>query len=191
MTCYSKSKKPLVLASMWAPSRLVGKMDDNTELEQEKVRAQRACKVGAICMYAVAAISLLMDMLYLYTLTQTATLGFLTTGQRIATAIDGVTSTIWMILLAEFLRNFRKGSPFGKPQSLRLLVAGLALAVQTMANILSPSAQFQENVQELGMTVTSQSDIDLKVIAMIVFLIALSLVIRYGDALKQDSDSIL
>lgn len=170
---------------------MAGKMSNDTELEQEKVRAQRACKFGAICMYCIAAISLLMDALYLYTLTQTATLGFLTMGQRIATAIDGATSTIWMILLAEFLRNFRKGSPFGKSQSLRLLVAGLALAVQTATNILFPSGAFQENVRELGVTVTSQSDIDLKVIAMIVFLIALSLVIRYGDALKQDSDSIL
>ena len=45
--------------------------------------------------------------------------------------------------------------------------------------------------QVCGAAVTSQADIDLKVIAMIVFLISLSAVIRYGNALKQDSDSIL
>lgn len=31
---------------------------------------------------------------------------------------------------------------------------------------------------------------DLKVIVMIVFLICLAMVVRYGDALKEDSDSI-
>lgn len=166
-------------------------MIENTELNQELVRAQMACRIAAICMYAIAAVSLFIDILYFYTLTQTDSLGFLTNGQSFATVFHSVTCTALIVLLAEFLRNFCKGSPFGKAQSLRLFVAGLCLAAQTMVSAMFPSAQFEADVAKTGMTVASQADIDLKVVAMIVFLIALSLVMRYGHALKEDSDSIL
>lgn len=32
-------------------------------------------------------------------------------------------------------------------------------------------------------------DLDLKIIAVVIFLVCLAMVVRYGDALKEDSDS--
>ena len=63
--------------------------------------------------------------------------------------------------------------------------------MRTILDALNPIGPYETSVAGLGATITSQADVDLKVIAMVVFLISLSVVIRYGDALKQDSDSIL
>lgn len=185
----SPNNKALVLISDLCG--LAYEMDEQDKLQKELVRAQRACSVACICMYVLVALFSLIALGYFFVITQTDSLDFLTRGQTFALLVDVTSGLLWVILMAEFLRHFAKGNPFGRTQSLRLLLAGLALAVRTFFDALFPGAQFDTSVPELGTAVTSQADIDLKVVAMIVFLIALSLIVRYGDALKQDSDSIL
>lgn len=142
-------------------------------------------------MYVIVAFFLLIALAFIYTMARTDSLDFLTDAQKLGLLIDVGAGVTWVILMAEFLRHFAKGNPFGKAQSLRLFLAGIALAIRTLFDGMIPGALFDANVPELNTTVSSQADIDLKVVAMIVFLIALSLIVRYGDALKQDSDSIL
>ena len=179
------------LASTLAHFESAFNMREHDDLRNELRRAQRACRIACVCMYIIVAFFLLIAFIFIYTMTQTDSLDFLTNGQRLGLLIDIGAGTIWVILMAEFLRHFAKGNPFGKAQSLRLFLAGTALAIRTLFDGMIPGTLFDASVPELGTTVSSQADIDLKVVAMIVFLIALSLIVRYGDALKQDSDSIL
>ena len=166
-------------------------MHGHDNLKDELRRAQLVCRIACICMYAIVAFFLLIAFVFIYAMTQTDSLDFLTSVQRLGLLIDIGAGTVWVILMAEFLRHFAKGNPFGKAQSLRLFLAGTALTIRTLFDGMIPGVLFDASVPELGTTVSSQADIDLKVVAMIVFLIALSLIVRYGDALKQDSDSIL
>ena len=166
-------------------------MPGHNDLKDELRRAQRACRIACICMYIIVFFFLLIALVFIYTMTQTDSLDFLTSVQKFGLLIDIGAGTVWVILMAEFLRHFAKGNPFGKAQSLRLFLAGVALTIRTLFDGIIPGVLFDASVPELGTAVSSQADIDLKVIAMIVFLIALSLIVRYGDALKQDSDSIL
>lgn len=166
-------------------------MRGHDDLNDELRRAQQACRVACTCMYIIVAFFLLIAFVFIYTMTRTDSLAFLTSMQRFGLLIDIGAGTVWVILMAEFLRHFAKGNPFGKAQSLRLFLAGITLTIRTLFDGIIPGALFDVDIPELGTAVSSQADIDLKVVAMIVFLIALSLIVRYGDALKQDSDSIL
>lgn len=159
----------------------------NTEL----VKAQRTCFIACLCMYLVVGLNVLIGVVYLYASVQTNSLDFLTASQSLRSFADILLGILFSSMLAEFLRHFSKGNPFGSGQSARLFVSGAALALRTILDALNPIGPYETSVAGLGATVTSQADVDLKVIAMVVFLISLSVVIRYGDALKQDSDSIL
>ena len=93
-----------------------------------------------------------------------------------------------VLFMAEFLRRFRKaGSPFSSRQSLRLSGAAALLVVRTLIDQLVPT--FDPIATSAGAVIVPQSGLDLKVIVMIVFLICLAMVVRYGDALKEDSDA--
>ena len=159
--------------------------------DTELAKAQRTCFFACLCMYLVVGLNVLIGIVYLYALTQTQSLTFLTDAQSMRSFADILLGIVFSAMLAEFLRHFSKGNPFGSGQSARLFVSGAALALRSVFDVLNPLGPYEANVAGLGAAVTSQADIDLKVIAMIVFLFSLSAVIRYGNALKQDSDSIL
>lgn len=166
-------------------------MENTDNPNRELVRAQRTCFIACLCMYLVVALNVLIGVVYLYALTQTRSLDFLSDSQSLRSMADILFGIVFSAMLAEFLRHFSRDNPFEKSQSARLFVSGVALALRTILGALNPVSPYETNVAGLGATVTSQADVDLKVVAMIVFLISLSVIVRYGDALKQDSDSIL
>lgn len=89
--------------------------------------------------------------------------------------------------LAEFLRHFGLDqSPFGKEQSARLLVAAVLLAIKTVVDMALPTLSQDPSPSA---DLVFRADIDLKVVAVVVFLVCLAMVVRYGDALKEDSDA--
>lgn len=71
-------------------------------------------------------------------------------------------------------------------------MAGLLFALRTALDAFTASPAYKASVSD-GSThvfVVAGPGPDLKVVVMVVFLICLAMVIRYGNALKEDSDSI-
>lgn len=99
--------------------------------------------------------------------------------------------SISILLLAEFLRNFARGvTPFGTAQYCRLLIAAALLVAKTVLDSIVPPFG-PVSVDGIPSTITfdSGAGLDLKVVVMVVFLVCLAMVVRYGDALKEDSDA--
>ena len=159
-------------------------------LEREFKRARQASVVGAVVMYAIAALSLAILLLYLR-----AYLKMGTGDQRYASwwALGITVIALFLVanlLLGWFFWHFGRGlAPFGQRQSLRLLLAALIFAVKLVLETLVPASGPIETVVE-GVAVVSRPGFDLETLTIGAFLLCLALVIRYGDALKRDSDSI-
>lgn len=159
------------------------------ELSKPYKHAQIASKVGAYLLYFLSLVCLSVPLVYLYAFTQTSSMDQFDSSWQLLTVIGLFATVVFIFLLAEFLRHFgRDTSPFGRKQSARLLAAGLLLVLRTVVDALTSTSAFTVQIAD-GLSLTSTSGVDLKVIAIIVFLICLAMVVRYGNALKVDSDS--
>ncbi len=159
------------------------------KLKDSYVLARRVSCLGAICMYILAAFMLLILFVYLYAFTQTEVLFWIEPSSQVLISVSNLINTLSVFLLGEFFRGFAKGrSPFGPQQSRRLLVAGLLFALQEVLDLVIITPSFSVQVVD-SVTLTTQPGPSLNTVVMIVFLICLALVVRYGNALKQDSDS--
>ena len=160
------------------------------ELLREFRRVARATKIGSACMYAIAVLLTVMMLVSCLVRPQTTPLAFLEVAKGLLRQCSAIVATV---LLAEFLRSFgRARSPFGRTQSLRLVSAGALILLSTALDLFrGPQSYRLELVEEgLALSATSQQGINPVLISLVVFLFCLALVVRYGDALKEDSDSI-
>ncbi|MGQ5425960.1 hypothetical protein ACULPM_02820 [Thermophilibacter sp. ZX-H3] len=158
----------------------------------EKIKKEYgyACKIsaiGATFLYALFAYCLLALIVLIVALSS-----FISESVRYVfptlALISHVSTTGAVFLLAEFLRRFRKAdSPFETKQSFRLSGAALFLAIRTLIDCFVPT--FNPISTSSGAVIVPQSGPDLKVVVMVVFLVCLAMVVRYGDALKEDSDA--
>ncbi len=98
------------------------------------------------------------------------------------------------VLFAEFFRNLTKeASPFGGRQSLRLIiaaVAGLSCRVLESVVTIGPFSSISANMP-IPLVKTADSPMFFSDLAVFSFLICFALVIKYSNALKEDSDSFL
>lgn len=107
--------------------------------------------------------------------------------------IKQVTSLVATISLAEFLRSFGKdGRPFGRGQSVRLTVAGSLIVLSTLLDLFTPALTWSIQLVDgpVPVNISTQPGIDPMMVSLAVFFACLALVVRYGNALKEDSDSI-
>lgn len=149
-------------------------------------RAQSASRIGAACMYFMAAA--------LGTITVMSCYAFVRQGDVPVTPLARLMlSTVTTVCLAEFLRNFRQGaSPFGRGQAARVALAGLLLLSNTLLDLFGPAASYQLDVVggTLPIVATSQPGTNPMMLSLAGFFLCLALVVRYGDALKEDLDGI-
>lgn len=150
-------------------------------------KAKRASLVGAVVLYLLGASCVATLLIYLI-----ATCQMEGTSTHLVYGLIPVCSlasiSVSVILLAEFFRHFSSDpSPFSRHQSVRLICAAVTLALKTFLDGLLPS--FEATMLSAGITLVPQSGLDLKVVVMVVFLVCLAMVVRYGDALKEDSDA--
>lgn len=97
-------------------------------------------------------------------------------------ALSVLVSVGSVVLIAEFLRHFhRDDSPFSRAQSIRLMGSAGLLAARALLDLVAAAAPSLP---------AAEGAVDLKVVVLAVFLACLSVVVRYGNALKEDSDSI-
>lgn len=147
--------------------------------------AQRASKVGAGALYAVAALSLIISLAFCASCPPTGEGGGAWTLSVVAAGLF----TAAVALLAEFLRHFgRDSSPFGKSQFARLIAAALLMGLRTVFDAFMPVTEAPSSTDAIPLV--THIDLDLKIVTVIIFLVCLATVVRYGDALKEDSDSI-
>ena len=155
--------------------------------------AKRASLVGATCMYIFSCASLFITITFIVTFLSDGCTDENSLPYRIFVIASLLFTTFSTTLLGSFFRHFCKDpSPFGRHQSLRLLMAGLLFALRTALDAFTASPAYKTSVSDSSthVFVVAGPGPDLKVVVMVVFLICLAMVIRYGNALKEDSDSI-
>lgn len=162
------------------------------EINHSYKKAKIASLVGSGVMYVLFALGVGISLVSIVALSQTDSLKLLPNGQRLLLLLSVLLPVPAILLLAEFLRHFgRGGHPFGASQSLRLLSAGALLLFYTAID--SMRAKFGTINLTGGPTPIGINDgpsISIVNVTFVVFLLCFALIVRYGNALKEDSDSI-
>lgn len=154
--------------------------------------AKSAARIGATALFVILGLEVIV--LGAFSLVVPATVG-VDEGQMAGWAISviGSLSTCAVtLLLALFLSKFSGGnSPFGRVQFRRLILAGVILVIRatldSFTELFAPTTY--EFTSSSAITFMPTAALDLKVVVMVVFLVCLAMVVRYGDALKEDSDA--
>lgn len=151
------------------------------EVRDRYLAAQRSARMATIAMSIVGALQLFIFTVYLLALPEPVKepIEWL----RPLAVLSTLGSTV---LLASFFWCFgRDRSPFGRRQSFRLAGAGALFLMRMTLDALIPSA-----VANGTPGLTEHPEVNLQIVTIIVFLGCLAMVMRYGEALKEDSDSI-
>lgn len=160
------------------------------ELKREYDRTRRVSVVGALVMYLVAATSAVILLLYLYAIVGAGTPGELGSTWPVAALVSLAAFFLSNLLLGRFLWCFGNGEePFGERQARRLYGAATLLALRLAGAVAIPSFGSVEVVPG-SLSLTSQPRLDLQAVTLIALLLCLAMALRYGNALKEDSDSI-
>lgn len=160
------------------------------EIQGRYRRARSLCRVGYVSLYVMAGVLVAMMAVSLLALTRSARPS--QTCLLVGIVRQGM-SIVATALLAEFLRDFGAGrAPFEQRQSVRLALAGLLIVLKTSLDIFGPTLAGGIALSDGPVTVcvSSQPGVDPMMVGLAVFFACLALVVRYGNALKEDSDSI-
>ncbi|MGN0054875.1 MAG: hypothetical protein ACI360_00285 [Atopobiaceae bacterium] len=160
--------------------------------------ARKACRVSEICMLVLTtlcALACAFVVVVAWSDLADGAMHFAYWAVSIATFALNIGVTM---LLATFFGNFAKSSsPFGRAQSRRLLMAAVFEAVVIVLGLLHPQGP-DASITLGGLPFAlnyypseASSSVDIGHVVEVVFLFCLSAVFRYGNALKEDSDSIL
>lgn len=157
------------------------------QVDREHAIAKRVSFLSAVLMLGVALVGGLVTGVFICA--EIANPGAVDLGQSLLITVGQLVAEAFILLLASFLWHANKeASPFGKAQGTRLLAAGMLLVVRTLIDNFT--ASLPEGIGLGPVTLTTEPSIDLKSIAIMIFMIALAFILRYGEALKEDSDSI-
>lgn len=162
-------------------------------VEKEYRLARRTSTAGAACMFLLSALSVIPLVHLVFTFLTSSTFQHIGAQTILATMIGLLSTTTSVFLFGRFFWHFgHRPSPFGRRQSYRLLFASILLGFRTYIDVACPIPPMESTGIDGSNFILASTTAgpDLKVIVMIVFLICLAMVVRYGDALKEDSDSI-
>lgn len=155
--------------------------------------ARIASFLGSVLMYVLLLLVIINFAVYFYAVMWTEALCAISQESRLLLLATVFVPLPLEWLLAEFLRNFGCGhNPFGTVQSLRLVAAGMLAMLYATLNSIAPQ---MSGITVIGGSVPigidSGPSLGLLDITITVFFICLAMVIRYGYALKEDSDSFI
>ena len=156
----------------------------------EYKKAQSISKFGSRIMYVLAMMCMLITVISYGAIFGSGATGI--SDWQIISLFGSLATIVSISQVASFLSHFSKGiNPFSKTQSNRLILAGVAILLRLAFDSISQVPSFIIEVEGAHsfVQVTSQPGPDLKVVVMVVFLVCLAMVVRYGDALKEDSDA--
>ena len=163
------------------------------ELEKAHKRARTSSLVAALLMFAIAALCAALLALYLYAQSRVGSCEYLQHGW-----IENKLAALTLPVLASvlfgsfFLHIHRSEKPFGSSQSLKLGIAGALLGIKVALDCIRPGIPPIPVPHINGILYIEQrGTADPTVLVLITFTIALAIVLRYVNALQEDSDSIL
>ena len=162
-------------------------------LATERKHATIAAMIGAIAMalFAIASIAVLLFYIYAFEVVRFSTphLNLAWWQSRITSLVLNALSPV---VLAWFFTHFaRSTNPWGKGQSIRLLVAGLMLTLELILDCIRPEGDMAIVISRPHLFLEPPFLRFLPMVAPIVFIFCLAMVVRYANALQEDSDSIL
>lgn len=166
----------------------------HNNLLSEHQLARRGTSVGAVILYVIAAVALLAEALHCLVIVSAELPG--TWGDplfEVLLVLSQLAAIGAMGLLGGFLRHFcAHHAPFGGAQPVRLLIASTLIAGRTALNLVLTCAFHPvERAPVPLLSLALGAQVVLKVLALAVFIGCLAMVVRYGNALKEDSDSIV
>ena len=166
----------------------------NKDLLDAHRTANRGATVGGTILYVVTALTIACELLRGLMLLGSRPPG--TWGDPVFNALLATSQVIAIVataLLGRFLRHFATdAAPFCTAQSSRLAVVTALIAGRVLLNAALRCAYGTAGpvaVPALSGLLGAQAALGL--VALGTFLACLSMVVRYGDALKKDSDSIV
>ena len=166
----------------------------NKDLLDARRAASRGATVGGTVLYVVTALAIACELLRGLMLLGSKLPG--TWGDPVFNALlatSQIAAAVTMALLGKFLRHFATdASPFCPSQSVRLVVVAALIAGRALLNAAlrcTYGTAGPAPVPALSGLLGTQETLGL--VAFGTFLACLSMVVRYGDALKKDSDSIV
>lgn len=166
----------------------------NKDLLDAHQTASRGAAVGSVILYAIVTLAVICELLHGLMLLGSKLPG--TWGDPVFNALlatSQIAAAVTMALLGKFLRHFATdASPFCPSQSVRLVVVAALIAGRALLNTAlrcTYGTAGPAPVPALSGLLGTQETLGL--VAFGTFLACLSMVVRYGDALKKDSDSIV
>ncbi len=153
-------------------------------LDRDYQRARRVARAGSAAFYGLVALCLVGALGYfLHALPQD-----LSGGRSLVALICAAVVVAPAVPAAEFLRRFGREdrAPFGSGQSARLVAAALLMLPRALLEAAVPLEKAVST--ELAFSLTRRG-LYLRIISVTIFLVCLAMIVRYGDALKEDSDS--
>ena len=163
----------------------------NDHLVGERRLARRCSLPGALILYSIAALALLAEAVHCAMLPAAELPGLW--GDPLFEALlvlSQMTAIAAILLLGEFLRHFgADASPFGAGQSARLLAAAGLLVGRVLLEATIKLSFDLGSLAAPPIPCILETELDLKLVAIVIFLGCLAMVVRYGNALKEDSDS--
>lgn len=161
------------------------------ELTSNYRSARRWSRVGSVALYAVSA--LVVALVLARTVGGVFAHGPRAAAALVPEAVSELPLVAATVLLAEFLRHVGgTGAPFGRAQRVRLLAASLTIAAKSVLDVALPLvARWALDAAGLPTADAARPSVDPVNVVMMVFLVCLAVLIRYGAALKEDSDAFL
>lgn len=166
----------------------------NKDLLDAHQTASRGAAVGSVILYAIVTLAVICELLHGLMLLGSKLPG--TWGDPVFNALlatSQIAAAVTMALLGKSLRHFATdASPFCPSQSVRLVVVAALIAGRALLNTAlrcTYGTAGSAPVPALSGLLGTQETLGL--VAFGTFLACLSMVVRYGDALKKDSDSIV
>lgn len=166
----------------------------NKELLDARRAASRGATVGGTVLYVVTALAIACELLHGLMLLGPKLPG--TWGDPVFNALlatSQVIAIITMALLGRFLRHFATdAAPFRTAQSSRLVVVTALIAGRVLLNAALRCAYGTAGLAAIpALSGLLGAQAALGLVALGTFLACLSMVVRYGNALQEDSDSIV
>lgn len=168
-------------------------MQAESSLSKSRTKMARASLASCVLMYGFVALAAPSFFYKTYRLFLNMSSNGEVTPLFFALVEDALTIATF-VLFAEFFRNLTKeASPFGGRQSLRLIVAAvIGLGCRILESLVSVGSFYSISADmPIPIIKTADSPMFFSDLAVFSFLICFALVIKYSDALKEDSDSFL
>lgn len=164
-------------------------------ISKERQLVTRVARVASVVMFLIFLIALVLLLFYVFVLTRVGLSDTYPLSWWVVQIGYGAMTCLSQLYLWLFLRHFaRDDEPFSSRQTTRLLSAGVCLTAK--AFLSGFNKPFEELIiyecpPPIGPVGIVYDGYNPGTLGIAIFVFCVALLVRYGNALKEDSDSIL